>query len=45
MNVNECRWFGRQRAVEYRFMDITEDLTVFVFVAPSAGSRKDGTDK
>jgi mannose-6-phosphate isomerase-like protein (cupin superfamily) len=31
-----------ERAAEHRFVDITEDLTVLVFFAPSEGSLKDG---
>jgi quercetin dioxygenase-like cupin family protein len=34
-----------ERAVEHRFYDITEDLTVLVFFAPPEGSLKDGTTK
>lgn len=31
-----------ERAVEHRFVDITEDLTALVFFAPPEGSLKDG---
>lgn len=31
-----------ERAIEHRFVDITEDLTVLVFFAPPEGSLKDG---
>jgi quercetin dioxygenase-like cupin family protein len=34
-----------ERAVEHRFVDITEDLTVLVFFAPPEGSRKRGAEK
>lgn len=34
-----------ERAVEHRFMDITEDLTVLVFFAPPEGSLKVGVEK
>ncbi len=34
-----------ERNVEHRFVDITEDLTVLVFFAPSEGSLKDGGTK
>lgn len=31
-----------ERAVEHRFVDIIEDLTVLVFFAPPEGTRNDG---
>lgn len=34
-----------ERAVEHRFVDITEDLTVLVFFAPPEGSLKVGEEK
>jgi quercetin dioxygenase-like cupin family protein len=34
-----------ERAVEHRFEDITEDLTVLVIFAPPEGSRKGGAEK
>jgi quercetin dioxygenase-like cupin family protein len=34
-----------ERAVEHRFVDITEDLTVLVFFAPPEGSLKLGVEK
>ena len=34
-----------ERAVEHRFVDITEDLTVLVFFAPPEGSLKGGVEK
>jgi quercetin dioxygenase-like cupin family protein len=34
-----------ERAVEHRFVDITEDLTVLVFFAPSEGALKPGVEK
>jgi quercetin dioxygenase-like cupin family protein len=34
-----------ERAVEHRFLDITEDLTVLVFFAPPEGSLKIGVEK
>jgi quercetin dioxygenase-like cupin family protein len=34
-----------ERTIEHRFVDITEDLTVLVFFAPSEGSLKGGTAK
>ena len=34
-----------ERAVEHRFVDITEDLTVLVFFAPPEGSLKGGAEK
>ena len=34
-----------ERAVEHRFVDIIEDLTVLVFFAPPEGSRKGGVEK
>jgi quercetin dioxygenase-like cupin family protein len=34
-----------ERAIEHRFVDITEDLTVLVFFAPPEGSLKDGGAK
>ena len=34
-----------ERAVEHRFVDITEDLTVLVLFAPPEGSLKGATDK
>ena len=34
-----------ERAVEHRFVDITEDLTVLVFFAPPEGSLEDGGAK
>jgi quercetin dioxygenase-like cupin family protein len=37
--------FFVERAVEHRFVDITEDLTVLVFFAPPEGSRKGGVEK
>ncbi|HEY7329374.1 MAG TPA: cupin domain-containing protein [Gemmataceae bacterium] len=33
-----------ERAVEHRFVEITEDLTVLVFFAPPEGSRKGGAE-
>ena len=33
------------RAVEHRFVDITEDLAVLVFFAPPEGSLKGGEEK
>jgi quercetin dioxygenase-like cupin family protein len=33
-----------ERAVEHRFVDITEDLTVLVFFAPPEGSLKGGVE-
>jgi quercetin dioxygenase-like cupin family protein len=34
-----------ERAVEHRFVDIAEDLTVLVFFAPPEGSLKAGVEK
>jgi quercetin dioxygenase-like cupin family protein len=34
-----------ERAVEHRFVDITEDLTVLVFFTPPEGSLKAGVEK
>jgi quercetin dioxygenase-like cupin family protein len=34
-----------ERAVEHRFVDITEDLTVLVLFAPPEGSLKEGEEK
>ena len=34
-----------ERAVEHRFVDITEDLTVLVFFAPPEGSLKGRAEK
>src|SRR5579871_4476098 len=34
-----------ERAVEHRFVDIAEDLTVLVFFAPREGSLKGGVKK
>jgi quercetin dioxygenase-like cupin family protein len=34
-----------ERAIEHRFMDITEDLTVLAFFAPPEGSLKSGANK
>lgn len=34
-----------QRAVEHRFCDVTEDLTVLVFFAPAEGSLQDGAEE
>jgi quercetin dioxygenase-like cupin family protein len=34
-----------ERAIEHRFVDITEDLTVLVFFAPPEGSLKGGVEK
>ena len=34
-----------ERAVEHRFVDITEDLTALVFFAPPEGSLQGGAEK
>jgi quercetin dioxygenase-like cupin family protein len=34
-----------ERAVEHRFVDITEDLTVLVFFAPPEGSLNNGAEQ
>jgi mannose-6-phosphate isomerase-like protein (cupin superfamily) len=34
-----------ERTVEHRFVNVTEDLTVLVFFAPSEGSLKGGAEK
>ena len=34
-----------ERALEHRFVDITEDLTVLVFFAPAEGSLREGAPK
>jgi hypothetical protein len=34
-----------ERAIEHRFLDITEDLTVLVFFAPPEGFLNNGAEK